>query len=348
MDNTMSNYRPIIGITMGDPVGIGPEILCRALSGAGIFDISRPVVFGDAVVMRNAAAVTGSALDFREIESPEDGSYTPGTVDILGISRLDADALRWGTPTAATGQAMIDYILAAVDMARDGRIDAVTTCPINKAAMKLAGSKFHGHTEMIASRTNTGVFAMMMAGSRLRVVLVTIHIPLRSVPKRLTTESIETVIALTDHSLKFRFGIPQPRIAVAGLNPHSGEEGMFGDEESRVIAPAVANAVRRGIDAEGPIPPDTLFYHAAKGAYDAVVCMYHDQGLIPFKMIHFADGVNTTLGLPIIRTSVDHGTAYDIAGKGMADPGSLVAAIEMAAEQAGWLKEISEPDEEQE
>ncbi len=332
-------YRPLIGITMGDPVGIGPEIICRALADPKIYDRLRPLVIGDPAVLKKAAEATGSTLEFAVVDAPEDGVYKAGRIDFLCFSEIDARTLQWGKPTESTGRAMIDYITTAADMAMAGSIDAVVTCPINKTAMKLAKSAFHGHTELLADRTGTTSYAMMMAGSRLRVVLVTIHVPLADVRQALTPAAIGAIIDLTDASLKTRFGIPRPRIAVAGLNPHAGEADMFGNEETRVILPAVLDAERRGIEAIGPIPPDTVFYYASRGAYDAVVCMYHDQGLIPFKMIHFTDGVNTTLGLPIIRTSVDHGTAYDIAGKGTADPGSLTAAIEMAAEQARWLRE---------
>ncbi|MEZ4568532.1 MAG: 4-hydroxythreonine-4-phosphate dehydrogenase PdxA, partial [Desulfobacterales bacterium] len=204
----------------------------------------------------------------------------------------------------------------------------------NKTALKLAGSEYHGHTELLAVRSGASEYAMMMTGDRLCVVLVTIHIPFQEIARRLSIDRIMSIIEITDDSLKERFGIANPKIAVAGLNPHAGESGMFGDEEARIIGPAVEFSQKNGIDVSGPYPPDTVFYKALKGEFDAVVCMYHDQGLIPFKMIHFSDGVNTTLGLPIIRTSVDHGTAYDIAGKGIADPGSLIQAIRLAALQA--------------
>ncbi len=335
----MNDIRPIIGITMGDPVGIGPEIVCRALSDSEIFKVARPVVLGDVQVMEAARKTTRSTHLLSAINTPATGTFRHGCIDIISASGLDSNALDWGRPSAETGRAMIDYITTAVDMATEGRISAVVTGPINKAAMKLAGSPFHGHTELLAKRTGTDRFAMMMAGNRLRIVLVTIHMAVEAVPAALTVDKIESIICLTDESLRMRFGISAPRIAVAGLNPHAGEEGMFGDEEIRVIRPAIDRSKENGIDASGPYPPDTLFYHAVNGEYDAVVCMYHDQGLIPFKMIHFTDGVNTTLGLPIIRTSVDHGTAYDIAGKGIADPGSLIAAVKMAALQAACMME---------
>ena len=330
----MNDQRPIVGITMGDPAGIGPEIVCGALSRPEIYDVARPLVIGDVRVLESARLIARSPLSVSVVNAPGAGAYKPGCMDVLNKSALDPESFTWGQPTAATGSAMIQYITAAVDMALNDEIAAIATCPITKTAMKLAGSRYHGHTEMIAERTNTPGFAMMLAGSRLRVVLVTIHAALKDVPRLLSVDNIVKTVAITDESLKERFGIDRPKIAVAGLNPHSGEEGMFGDEEIRIIAPAVRLAREKGMDASGPYPPDTLFHHALTGLYDAVVCMYHDQGLIPFKMIHFTDGVNTTLGLPIIRTSVDHGTAYDIAGKGVADPGSLIEAIRMAAHQA--------------
>lgn len=330
----MERERPIIGITMGDPAGIGPEIIVSALDDPQIYEICRPLILGDEAVMQRAAALKSGKLKICTTYTPEEGRYCHGSIDLMPISNLDATQLVAGHPTEETGRAMIDYITTGVDLAMDRKIEALATCPITKTAMKLAGSAFHGHTELIADRTKTQKFAMMMAGDRLRVVLVTIHIPICEVSKRLNKEEILATISLTSTSLKDRFGIREPRIAVAGMNPHAGEDGMFGSEEQEIITPAVKLARAQGIDVSGPFPPDTLFFNASGGKYDAVVCMYHDQGLIPFKMLHFSDGVNTTLGLPIIRTSVDHGTAYDIAWKGLADSSSLVSAIKMAATQA--------------
>ena len=326
--------RPIIGITMGDPVGVGPELICQALSDPEVYRHCRPLVIGDAQILSAAKQVMHSTQLIAAVKAAASGRYEPGCINVYNASRLNADDISWGNPTPVTGQAMIDYITSGIDKALSGDIAALVTCPINKTAMKMARSRFHGHTELLAHRTGTSRYAMMMAGNRLRIVLVTIHMAIRQIPQHLTEDRVFETIKITDESLKERFGITHPRIAVAGLNPHAGEEDMFGDEESRVIAPAVAQANKMRLSVEGPFPPDTLFYNAVDGPYDAVVCMYHDQGLIPFKMIHFSEGVNTTLGLPIIRTSVDHGTAYDIAGKGIADPGSLNAAIRMAADQA--------------
>ncbi|HKK90510.1 MAG TPA: 4-hydroxythreonine-4-phosphate dehydrogenase PdxA [Desulfobacteraceae bacterium] len=332
--NVQRNKRPVIGITMGDPVGIGPEILVSALEDPDLYERCRPVVIGDPAIMASALTLKHSALDLNRVESPEQGDYRHGTIDLLALSALAPGRARPGVPTAETGKAMLSYITAAVDLAVRGDIAAVATCPITKTALKMAESEFHGHTELIASRTGTDQYAMMLAGDTLRVVLVTIHIPVAEVPGQLSAEKILDTIRITDNALKTRFNIARPLIAVAGLNPHAGEESMFGREEAEIIGPALDSAEKEGFSVTGPLPPDTLFYHAAKGKYDAVVCMYHDQGLIPFKMLHFEDGVNTTIGLPIIRTSVDHGTAYDIAWQGTAHATSLKAAVKLAAAQA--------------
>jgi 4-hydroxythreonine-4-phosphate dehydrogenase len=330
----VSDSRPIVGITMGDPVGIGPELICMALCNQAVYDLAKPLVLGDVQVLEAAKQINRAPDIIATVNAPAAGAYKPGCMDVLPVSNLRSGPLSWGKPSAETGRAMLDYITTAVDLALKGDIAAMVTCPINKAAMRMCGSRYHGHTELIADRTGTTAYVMMMAGDKLRVSLVTIHLALRGVAAALSVRKVVSTVEITADALKERFAIPAPRIAVAGLNPHSGEEGMFGDEEIRIIRPAIAHCRKNGIDVSGPYPADTLFYHAVNGVYDAVVCMYHDQGLIPFKMIHFTDGVNTTLGLPIIRTSVDHGTAYDIAGKGIADPGSLIEAIRLAARQA--------------
>ena len=327
------NNRPIIGITMGDPVGVGPEIILQALGNPPVYDVCRPIVFGDMSILDSAKKCIGSSLDLNAVNDPESGRYENGCIDILNISNLDPEKTSWGMPSAETGRAMISYITEAVDMALDKRIAAMATCPINKVSMKMAGSRFHGHTELLAEHTRANEYAMMFAGDKLKIVLVTIHVSLKEACAILSKENILKTIEITGRTLSERFDKKKPCIAVAGLNPHAGENGMFGDEEKQIIEPAIAIAKSRGHHVVGPFPPDTVFYNALKGRYDAVVCMYHDQGLIPFKMIHFEDGVNITIGLPIIRTSVDHGTAYDIAGTGKADPGSLLAAIRLAVEQ---------------
>jgi 4-hydroxythreonine-4-phosphate dehydrogenase len=334
----MYDYRPIIGITMGDPVGIGPEIILLSLCKPSIYNVCRPLVIGDIQILDAVKKCVRSKLHIKSVKDPEEGIYKFGSIDLLNLSEIVPDKVLWGNPTVETGRAMIRYIKAAADLATKGRIAAMVTCPINKAAVRIAGCHYNGHTELLAERTGSKFFAMMLAGNRLRVVLVTIHVPLKEVPSLLSEEKVLLTIKLTCQTLQERFGLKTPRIAVAGLNPHAGEGGMFGDEEKTIITPAIHAARNQGFDVTGALPPDTVFYQAANGHYDAVVSMYHDQGLIPFKLIHFNDGVNITLGLPIIRTSVDHGTAYDIAGTGTANPGSLIAAITMAAQQAVHAK----------
>jgi len=339
----MKNNRPVIGITAGDPAGIGPEIILSALSDSVIYQLCKPLVVGDIGVFTAAKKCTRSTLNLKSVSTPSEGSYRPGSIDILSVSGLASDEISWGNPTVQTGRAMVEYVIAATDMAIKKEIAAVVTCPINKKTMNMAGFYYKGHTDLIAERTGARDFVMMLAGDRLRVSLVTIHIPLSGVSNSISTENILKTIRITGKGLYKKFGIDSPVIAVAGLNPHAGESGIFGDEEERIIRPALEISAKEGYNVSGPYPPDTIFYNALKGNYDAVVCMYHDQGLIPFKIIHFTDGVNTTLGIPIIRTSVDHGTAYDIAGKGKADPGSLIAAIKMAAFQVSCLnKRIQE------
>lgn len=330
----MSDFKPLVAITMGDPVGIGPEIVIKALNFKDIFNHCRPFVIGDKNIISWLNSKSKSDTKVAEIESPDKGIYKTGIINIVNTSDLNSEELKWGQATPETGAAMTSYILKAVDMVSQGEAHAMATAPISKYAMQLAGYNYPGHTELIAEKTGCSNFAMMLAGNRIRTSLVTIHTPLSKVPPLITIEAVLRIIRLTHHSLLSRFGIDKPRIAVAGLNPHAGEGGMFGDEESKIIEPAINIAALEGINVSGPHPPDTVYYHANQGIYDAVVCMYHDQGLIPFKLIHFEDGVNTTLGLPIIRTSVDHGTAYDIAGKGVANPLSMIAAIKMAAEHA--------------
>ncbi|MEE8399773.1 MAG: 4-hydroxythreonine-4-phosphate dehydrogenase PdxA [Desulfobacterales bacterium] len=330
----MERNLPDVGITMGDPVGIGPEIILRALDDPSIHSLCNPFVIGDIQILTSVKHVTGWDGDLHRILTPEDAIYRRGSIDVMSVSSLNPSSALPGLPTIDTGRAMVSYITTAIDWALRGKIAAVVTSPINKAAMKLAGFSYRGHTELFAEKTQSDNIVMMLAGNVLRVVLVTRHEPLKQVSGLLTVEKITNTIAVTHQALTGRFGIDTPLIAVAGLNPHAGEQGLLGDEEDRVIIPAIEASKKAGIHVVGPLPPDTAFHYAAKGTYDVVVCMYHDQGLIPFKMMHFSDGVNTTLGLPIIRTSVDHGTAYDIAGTGKADPGSLIAAIKMAAEHA--------------
>ncbi len=325
--------RPIIGITMGDPSGIGPEIIIKALSDSSIYEICHPVVLGDPGAL--SVEIDGLELKpFNEISRPPEAESRSEAIDLMAISHLQRESIIPGNPTVEGGKAMVEYIIRAVEMAQNGDLGAIVTCPINKALMHEAGHFFEGHTQLIAHLTNTEDYVMMLAGERLRVALVTIHCALSEVSTCLDDEMIYKTITITSQTLQLDFGLLTPRLAVAALNPHAGESGLFGSEEDEIIRPAIERARAEGCQVEGPFPADTLFHRAAAGQFDAVVAMYHDQGLIPLKLLHFSDAVNVTLGLPIIRTSVDHGTAYDIAGTGIADASSLKAAIRMAVKMA--------------
>jgi len=334
---------PVIGITMGDPSGVGPEIICKALADKAIYDLCLPLVLGDPGALRLASA-RSDRVAINEISAVGEARRKPGVIDLFSLSRLGNDQMEPGRPTLEGGRAMVKYITRAVEMARKGELDAMVTCPINKALMHRVGFDFEGHTQLIAHLTNTEDYVMMLAGERLRVSLVTIHCSLQEVASRLDEGAIYRTIVITDEALKKDFALENPHLGVAALNPHAGESGLFGHEEEGIIRPALEKARSQGIWADGPFPADTLFHRAAQGEFDAVVAMYHDQGLIPLKLIHFSDAVNITLGLPIIRTSVDHGTAYDIAGKGVADPSSLKAAIRLAAFIAKNRKENNPHD----
>ncbi len=324
------SFFPIIGITMGDPAGIGPEIILKALADKSIYGFCRPVVFGDPEILSSIILSYCKEISINIISSPVEAKAIPGKIDLITVSRLKRDTILPGKPTVEGGKAMVDYIIRAIGMTQKGQLEAMVTCPINKFLMHQAGYHYEGHTQMISHLTNTNEYVMMLAGESLRVALVTIHCPLKEVSNILDVEKIYKTITITAKALREDFGFEKPRIAVAGLNPHSGESGLFGSEEEEIIRPAVIRAQDNDYQVLGPLPSDTVFYKAASGQFEAVVAMYHDQGLIPLKLLHFSDAVNVTLGLPIIRTSVDHGTAYDIAGKGQSDASSLKAAIKMA------------------
>jgi 4-hydroxythreonine-4-phosphate dehydrogenase len=326
--------KPLIAITMGDPCGIGPEIIAAALADAAIYQAAVPFVIGDRACMERAIALAGQRQRLRLLGDEELPVETcPEEICLLECSRLSAGDMQYGKPTAAAGDAVYRYIVKGAELCSSGRVQAMATAPINKKAMNLAGHDYPGHTELLAKLTGSADFVMMLAGSRLKVTLVTIHEALAAVPQLVTFDKVLATI-MTTHKDVARYFTPNPKIAVLSLNPHAGEGGMFGDQEQLVIGPAIEAARAQGVDASGPHSADTLFHFAANGAYDAVVCMYHDQGLIPLKLLHFEDGVNITLGLPIIRTSVDHGTAYDLAGKGIASCASMAAAIITAASMA--------------
>jgi len=325
------NFLPKIGITMGDPTGIGPEIIVKALSKIAVFRVCRPVVFGDQEVLSKAIHRLGTHATVEIFkEAPEEG-YSPRKIFLLPLSHLATPSLRFGRPDRACGEAMMRYIEEAVRWLRNGKLDAMTTGPVNKQAIHDAGYSFSGHTELLARLAKASLVAMMFVGPKWKVVLVTTHLPLRRVAQRITKERVLSVIRLTGEGVKKYFGIPLPRVAVLGLNPHAGEEGLLGKEESKEIIPAIETARSQGIKVDGPFPADSFFNLSGSSSFDAVVAMYHDQGLIPIKMFDFQRYVNFTLGLPFIRTSVGHGTAYDIAGKGLADPNNLINAILLAS-----------------
>ncbi|NLX18868.1 MAG: 4-hydroxythreonine-4-phosphate dehydrogenase PdxA [Desulfobulbus sp.] len=311
---------------MGCPAGIGPEIICRLFHQEQETGARNSVVVGDIRVLQQMAHQLG--MDIPVVSWSPGQAIAAGTLPVLQVRTVRSEPVCWGQPDTNTGLIMGQAVEQAVEMVTKGTASAIVTCPISKRSLQQAGYPYPGHTEMLAHLTGTPRVRMMMAGSRLKVVLVTIHIPLARVSELLTQEEVEDCISMTLAALKQDFALTAPRIAVAGLNPHSGEEGLFGDEEQRIITPAIRNFSSDLVS--GPWPPDTVFFKAATGEFDAVVAMYHDQGLIPFKMLHFQDGVNVTLGLPLVRTSVDHGTAYDIAGCNRADHSSLVAAVAAA------------------
>lgn len=325
--------KPRIAITMGEPAGVGPEVVARALEEKAVHDLCIPVVFGQTELLNASARAQGLSLRFVDAVSPG-ASASRGEIPVLDGDLFEARCVTPGKPVTRTAQAVIRWIEQAVLAAQRRVVDAVVTGPIDKSVLRAAGFGFPGHTEFLGALCDEPQPVMMLASPRLRVVLATIHLRLEEVPARLAETDLPRLLRTTAAALVRDFSLARPRLAVAALNPHGGEGGMFGDEEARFIRPAVAAAREEGIDAEGPLPADTLFYHAVRGAYDAVVCMYHDQGLIPLKMDGFMEAVNVTLGLPIVRTSVDHGTAYDLAGTGRADPSSMVAALRMASEIA--------------
>lgn len=330
---------PVIGITMGDPSGIGPEIIIKTLSDATIYEMCMPVVYGDPGAL-NIDVKGIPKHSVKEIRRPNQSQGIPGQIDLIVCSRLKRESIVPGKPSLEGGSAMVQYIIKATEGAVSKELSAIVTSPINKALMNEAGHHFEGHTQLISRLTGAKDVIMMLAGKRLRVTLVTIHCALKDVSINIDEIGIYKTITGTFKGLKQDFAIKNPRIAVAALNPHGGEAGLFGVEEKDIIIPAVKRVRNEGYNVTGPLPSDTVYHKAAAGDFDAVVSMYHDQGLIPLKLLHFSDAVNVTLGLPIIRTSVDHGTAYDIAGKGIADPGSLKAAIRMAAEIVENRKKI--------
>ena len=325
----MKTDLPKIGITMGDPAGVGPEIVIKALSG-GIRDYI-PLILGDFVLLSKCVKQLNSSIKLIRVDEPAQ-LVDDGCIAVLSLTSLgDVES---GSISKEAGHAAGIYIEKGARLAMDGIIDGIVTAPINKESFNLGGFSYPGHTEFLAHLTDTENYAMMLMGDSLKVILLTIHCALMDVASRLSISDTLRIIRLSNDSLKRYFGIAEPRLALASLNPHAGEAGLFGKEEQDILIPAADMAIKEGIDITRPLPSDTLFFSAVRGAYDAVICPYHDQGLIPLKLLHFEDGVNVTLGLPIVRTSPDHGTAYDIAGKGIASPESIEAAIKVAVRMA--------------
>jgi len=317
-----------IAITMGEPGGVGPEVIVKALQGGKTGKLFTPVVIGNADVMRKAVKMTGLPVRIRTVSDISGIKTEPGHINVLDIRSSLSE--KKCAPSKSAGSAIIKYIEKAVELAQDNEISAIVTAPISKESLKMAGAEWPGHTEMLADLTNTKDFAMMFASKKLNVILSTIHIPLKDVPKHINEKLVLRTIRLARRGTGM-LGIKDPRIAVAGLNPHAGESGIMGTEEIKAIVPAITKAKKEGINASGPYPPDVVFHKALNKEFDMIVCMYHDQGLIPFKMLAFETGVNVTVGLPVIRTSPDHGTAFDIAWKNKADPSSMIGAIKLAA-----------------
>jgi 4-phospho-D-threonate 3-dehydrogenase / 4-phospho-D-erythronate 3-dehydrogenase len=327
------NKKPLIAITMGDPAGIGPEIIAKLFDTGEVFSHCRPVIVGNAGVMKKIVEDLRLSVYVRTIGNIAEADPASGKADVLHLANVDITKHAWGRPNVASGKAVVEYIKLATELALTRKVDALVTAPINKEMMNAAGYEFNGHTELLAHLTNTKNYGMMFVGGGLKLILATIHHAITDVPRLITKDRVLGTIRLANTALK-EFGIARPRIGVAALNPHASEGGLFGHEEWNEILPAVIEARGEGIDASDPLPADTLFYRARNNQFDIIIAMYHDQGLAPLKMLAFGNAVNVTVGLPIIRTSVDHGTAYDIAGKGCADPASLLEAVKLAGQMA--------------
>ncbi|MEH8063427.1 4-hydroxythreonine-4-phosphate dehydrogenase PdxA [Gallibacterium anatis] len=325
--------KPVLGITMGDAAGIGAEIIVKSLADKHLYEIAQPVVIGDKKMMQRALDLLQSPLKINVVTNLDNLNAKYGTIDLVDLDNVPAD-LPYSQVDPRAGKAAYEYVEKAVQYAMANKIQAVVTAPLNKEALHAGGNMFPGHTEILAQLSGTKDYSMMLVSEKLRVIHVTTHVQLRKACDLVKKERVLTVIKLADENAKM-LGFKQPRVAVAGLNPHSGENGMFGDEDRKEIVPAVEAAKQLGINASGPIPPDTVFHRAANlNEFDIVVVMYHDQGHIPIKLLGFDTGVNVTVGLPFIRTSVDHGTAFPIAGKGIADSKSMTESLYLAAQMA--------------
>jgi len=334
--------KPLIGISVGDPAGIGPEIAANALALSEIYELCRPLAIAEFEMIREAIRFSRLNLQIHPVASPKEGFYKSGTIDLLDLKNINGKSIQHKTILAEYGRASFEYVKKVIELAMAKEIDATVTGPISKEAINLAGFHYSGHTEIYADLTRTKDYAMMLMHEHFRVIHVSTHVSLREACDRVKKDRVYRVIRLGDETVK-RLGVQRPRIAVAGLNPHAGESGLFGREEIEEIEPAIKLAQKEGLEVEGPIPPDTIFSKMRGGQYDLVVVMYHDQGHIPTKLIGFQyddktktwgsmSGVNITCGLPIIRVSVDHGTAFGKAGEGRANPESMIQAIKVATQ----------------
>lgn len=325
--------KPVLGITMGDAAGVGPEVIVKALMDKKIYQQACPIVFGDKKIMQRAVKIIGADLRCRSIKSINEGGTEYGIIDIVDLDNLPED-LPFAKVDGRAGKAAYEYIEKAVDYAMQRKVHAIVTAPLNKEALNLGGVHYPGHTEILGALMGQKDFSMMLTSPKLRVIHVSTHVAINRVPALVKKERISKVIDLAYDALRL-MGIKEPRIAVAGLNPHCGEGGLFGTEDQTEIVPAVEQARRKGYNVTGPLPPDSVFHRAANlNEFDIVVVMYHDQGHIPIKVLGFDSGVNVTVGLPCIRTSVDHGTAFPVAGKGIANSKSMTAALELGAQMA--------------
>jgi len=325
--------RPRIAITLGDPAGIGPEIALKAIASEAVWETCIPILVGSLSVCKATAKQMGLSVSVHSVDAPTEAIESVGTANILcPAASLSADIPPTGKVSRLGGQLAYEAIDEAVRRIQAGELDALCTAPISKAALHLAGHAYPGHTEMLAEKAGAPLVAMLMVGGGVRTVPATIHCPLSAVPPQLTSERIVALLDLIHRSMATDFAIEHPRIAVCGLNPHAGENGLLGADEAQIIAPAIEQARARGLDANGPVPADVVYHQMLQGRWDCVLAMYHDQAMIPVKTLAFDSGVNVTLGLPFVRTSPDHGTAFDIAGRGIARPDSMLAAIQVAAE----------------
>ena len=349
----MSAALPLLGITMGDPAGVGPEITAKALAHPPVASACRAVVIGDGATMQATLDLLHSPLRLHAVGSVTECAFAPGTVECLDLRNVDPATLPKGAVSPEAGRAAYAYIETAVTLCQAGQLDGIVTAPINKEALAAAGREHTGHTEILARLSGTRDFAMLLIGPDLRVIHVTTHVALRRVPDLVTRDRVLRVVRLAQQTMT-SLGVGRPRIAVCGLNPHAGEDGLFGDEEQREIIPAIEAARREGLEVHGPLPADTLFSRARGGEFDIVVTMYHDQGHVPVKTLGFTyeqksgawtglSGVNVTVGLPFLRVSVDHGTAFDRAWKGIANPESMIEAIDVAVRMLGARPDTGEP-----